>query len=544
MRTRSLLTDTRGKTTVEYLIVLCLLAVVGFGTWRGFGETVEGKVAGARRTLADEDDGGLGSAVSTSGGSAHGAASALGLGSGGGSGGAASRAAVIGAASGAVGAASGGLGTARDAGRGVRDGVQQFVSDTLDTVGAVASGIAGVARDPRAAAHAVAGAVSHAIDHPDEVARAAGRTASAVAEGLAESARQFADAVRRGDTYEVSRSITLAAGSFIPGGPVMNGARAARAAATVAATTERAAGAVAREVRDVAAREGRRDDGDGAAAGAARRRRGYASIHPPPPAWLQRRFDATVEAVRRGEAGPESSPEAVRAFLQETWEHSREVRTLTDELGGYPRRSVPDVEPRTGTNGIHDFGERVSARRLDDQIQRWREQPLRDSRTGEAIPVPDWVSRLPDEARARGDANVDIGKLNPHIAAGLAREPADRYALELHRSSAHHSTTASPNSITVVEQVADVVNARRQPRFYRVERGDPDVVTPFETIERDLIRDVDSGRLPETARPLIPRAVEAQRRLEIEGRVNPYHEWSPPSARPDPAPRPSASPPP
>ena len=44
---RSLLRDNRGLTTVEYIIILCLIAVVGFGVWKKFGEKVQEKVKGA-----------------------------------------------------------------------------------------------------------------------------------------------------------------------------------------------------------------------------------------------------------------------------------------------------------------------------------------------------------------------------------------------------------------------------------------------------------------------------------------------------------------
>jgi Flp pilus assembly pilin Flp len=44
---RSLLRDQRGLTTVEYIIILCLIAVVGFGVWQKFGEKVKEKVGGS-----------------------------------------------------------------------------------------------------------------------------------------------------------------------------------------------------------------------------------------------------------------------------------------------------------------------------------------------------------------------------------------------------------------------------------------------------------------------------------------------------------------
>jgi Flp pilus assembly pilin Flp len=48
----SLLQDQRGLTTVEYIIILCLIAVVGFAIWKKFGETVKTKV-GAANTVVD-----------------------------------------------------------------------------------------------------------------------------------------------------------------------------------------------------------------------------------------------------------------------------------------------------------------------------------------------------------------------------------------------------------------------------------------------------------------------------------------------------------
>ena len=37
---RRLRTDQLGLTTVEYVIVLCLIAAVAVGTWKNFGKTV------------------------------------------------------------------------------------------------------------------------------------------------------------------------------------------------------------------------------------------------------------------------------------------------------------------------------------------------------------------------------------------------------------------------------------------------------------------------------------------------------------------------
>jgi Flp pilus assembly pilin Flp len=50
-RIRSLLADTRGLSTVEYIIILCLIAVVGFAIWQKFGNTVKTKTRGAESVV-------------------------------------------------------------------------------------------------------------------------------------------------------------------------------------------------------------------------------------------------------------------------------------------------------------------------------------------------------------------------------------------------------------------------------------------------------------------------------------------------------------
>ena len=41
---RALIKDTEGLSTVEYVILLMLIAVVGIVAWRTFGNTVVGKI--------------------------------------------------------------------------------------------------------------------------------------------------------------------------------------------------------------------------------------------------------------------------------------------------------------------------------------------------------------------------------------------------------------------------------------------------------------------------------------------------------------------
>lgn len=48
---RELLQDEQGLTTVEYIIVLCLICVVGFGVWKEFGETVKDHVTSSTEQI-------------------------------------------------------------------------------------------------------------------------------------------------------------------------------------------------------------------------------------------------------------------------------------------------------------------------------------------------------------------------------------------------------------------------------------------------------------------------------------------------------------
>ena len=50
---RTLVRDQRGLTTVEYIIVLGLIAVVGIAAWQQFGETLIGEVEAADGYIAD-----------------------------------------------------------------------------------------------------------------------------------------------------------------------------------------------------------------------------------------------------------------------------------------------------------------------------------------------------------------------------------------------------------------------------------------------------------------------------------------------------------
>jgi Flp pilus assembly pilin Flp len=236
MTKHGILSDTRGTTSVEYVMLLCLVAVFGLVSWQSFGATIESRIAGAERTLRDE--GGLGLAT---GGPTPGAYGPIG----------AARAGLGVDDAGDVGNRSSGA-TRRDPiGDGIRDGASQFVRDTIDGVGAIAGGVYHAATNPRA----TGAAVWDAITHPRETAAAVASTASAVVGSAVDSAVELVDAVRRGDAYAASRAGTLIATSFIPAGPVVNGVRGVRAATAAAGTVERAAGAAVRARAPTAVRD-------------------------------------------------------------------------------------------------------------------------------------------------------------------------------------------------------------------------------------------------------------------------------------------------
>jgi Flp pilus assembly pilin Flp len=50
---RSLLADARGLTTVEYAIVLCLIAALGVAAWARFGRDLNQSIGRANVTIRD-----------------------------------------------------------------------------------------------------------------------------------------------------------------------------------------------------------------------------------------------------------------------------------------------------------------------------------------------------------------------------------------------------------------------------------------------------------------------------------------------------------
>jgi len=52
-RISTLASDKRGLTTVEYIIVLGLIAVVGIAAWQKFGETLTGEIEAADSYISE-----------------------------------------------------------------------------------------------------------------------------------------------------------------------------------------------------------------------------------------------------------------------------------------------------------------------------------------------------------------------------------------------------------------------------------------------------------------------------------------------------------
>lgn len=246
----------------------------------------------------------------------------------------------------------------------------------------------------------------------------------------------------------------------------------------------------------------------------------YRSVHGEVPAWLEARFEKTIEIVKAGKMAPEASSKEVRAFLIETFEHINEVNALVEKIGGKARPLPKHLASNVELKGVHDFGEYASTRRVREFVDNAKKNPLVDFKTKKAVPVPQWLETLVSKAEASGQRKIDVGKLAPWVAAGLARNgAADIYSIKLHNLSGHHADFSKKTKVSnsLIEAIADRVNAMRQVRIYRAEP------MPFETIKKFLLEDVSRGSLPKAAEAVIKQALEAQRVLERSGKVNPYH---------------------
>jgi Flp pilus assembly pilin Flp len=54
IRSSALARDTRGLSTVEYVIILCLIAAVCVGTWQSFGSQVHERLGNSKNKIMNE----------------------------------------------------------------------------------------------------------------------------------------------------------------------------------------------------------------------------------------------------------------------------------------------------------------------------------------------------------------------------------------------------------------------------------------------------------------------------------------------------------
>ncbi|MDH5492198.1 MAG: hypothetical protein OEY14_09605 [Myxococcales bacterium] len=54
---KQLVRDEKGLSTVEYIIILILIAIIGIVAWRSFGQTVQQQVEGATTDIGSLRDG-------------------------------------------------------------------------------------------------------------------------------------------------------------------------------------------------------------------------------------------------------------------------------------------------------------------------------------------------------------------------------------------------------------------------------------------------------------------------------------------------------
>jgi hypothetical protein len=239
-RDRSLGRSTEGLGSIEHVLLLCLIAVVCFGVWRHFGDTIERKIAGAGAVMDGLPSSGEGNTGAASGGApsdvtAPRSASIASSGSpssrssslseAGGSGVGGARRAAGGSREGWLGRGAGATRSGLIA-RGVVDGVADVVGGVVGGVLAIGGGVLAAATDPAAAGSAIASAVRN----PGETAAAVAEGALGAASGIASAvARGYRDFVR-GDAYDRARVLVGAGATFVPVGAAGNLLRGASAA--------------------------------------------------------------------------------------------------------------------------------------------------------------------------------------------------------------------------------------------------------------------------------------------------------------------------
>ncbi|RLB46892.1 MAG: hypothetical protein DRJ42_26660, partial [Deltaproteobacteria bacterium] len=248
-----LLDDTQGLATVEYVVILMLIAVGGFTAWQGFGATVERKIGLSSEAIAGINPSGTGaSGVS---GSMDGFAPSVtsdptdpapGAGPGA-PGDDASEDYRLGPGDG------GGLAAGF---RGAADGAADFVEGVADSL--VAVNDAGwwlweKAKHPLDSAAAVAGAVSNAVSNPRETLQTAANVMAGINKSVYDAGAKLVRACVGGDAYTCNRGVVNVGLNLLPAsaaGTVLKGGK--HVAAATVTTTNRAVPAAAAATRQAA----------------------------------------------------------------------------------------------------------------------------------------------------------------------------------------------------------------------------------------------------------------------------------------------------
>lgn len=190
-----------------------------------------------------------------------------------------------------------------------------------------------------------------------------------------------------------------------------------------------------------------------------------------------------------------SEPE--RQFLEETMKHTKDLKSLAMQEGSSVSR-YHDVAEVTPLRDIMRFRGEIGAdlRDLQKFEKLLQDKGLNLERAGkgpqelcrefyrafeevgasgnkyrlwnlwreEIKSVPPWLDDLIKEGRSTGW--VDVGKLNPQVLKGLARQgPPDPIALRLHNLSRHHLRWKA--GMADSESALDIIGAWMSPRIYK-----------------------------------------------------------------------------
>jgi hypothetical protein len=356
-RAASLVADRRGLAAVEYVLLVCLVVIVGFQVWTRLGGTLRAAIAGVDREVGGEVAVGhpIGDEVD----------------------GSPSPEAEPSAPPSAGDPAERSRSTGERVARGIADGLGDVVGGAIDGAIAVGRALASAVIDPLPVAEAVVDALSR----PGDTARAAIDGAIATGRGIVESARDGLDAFAAGDAYTRARMLTNAGAAVVPVGSVGTMARAAGAVTRASRTGERLAIAAAspgdQGLRVLAVADERRArvwappshsrDRD------LDRDRGYDDPDSP-----RRRFEeatfgtAYVEQMKRQRAAfREAVAEAERRARADGWRPTRESRVTDlwdgDYVGTRSGQRYPDpdfqIPPGFDSVAIHGSPEAFSRER-------------------------------------------------------------------------------------------------------------------------------------------------------------------------------------